>query len=117
MTKRGRPFGAKQKPKKCVAEICEALGFNPFELLANVGKGDFKAIGYDSKTVDKVTKDGSVISEERITLDQRLKAAAQLAPHVAPTLKAIEHTGEVDLSIEIRRAKIEEIKARLKAKE
>lgn len=95
----GRKKGTPNKPKKCVAEICEELGFNPFEFLANVANGNCEAIGYESSKVTIASKDGGTYSVDRISLDQRIKAASQLTPHVAPTLKAIEHSGQVDVGV------------------
>lgn len=106
----GRRAGTPNKKKECVAEICERLGFNPFELLIHVAKKDFKALGYDTAELTKMTKDGGIFSEERINLDHRLKAAAQLTTHVAPVLKAIEHSGTVEVVDTERDALVEQMK-------
>lgn len=91
----GRPKGMPNKPKECVAELCERLGFNPFELLIHIGKSDHKALGYETADITKRAKSGETFVEDRISLDQRLKAAAQLTSHVAPVLKAVEVNANV----------------------
>lgn len=95
----GRPPGSKNKPKRCVAEICDELGFNPFEFLTHVANNNWQALGYESGETTISSKDGKPYSVDRISLDQRIKAAAQLSPHVAPTLRAVEHSGEIDVGV------------------
>ena len=94
----GRKKGTPNKPKECVAEICERMGFNPFEMFVNTAKMDHEALGYQSPLIHYAGKDGKIFSQERITLNHRLEAAAKLAPHIAPVLKAVELSGSLDTS-------------------
>lgn len=81
----GNPAG---KPKGTVNRIdvrerCEALGCDPFRVLAQIANGDHE---------------GLMVPAAAISLQSRLKAATELASYMAPKLKSIEvqteETGE-----------------------
>jgi hypothetical protein len=70
----GRPKGIKNKAKFEVAEILKRVDCNPFELLAELAK---------------------TARSEKV----RCEAASELAQYIAPKLKSIEHTGDVDAPV------------------
>ena len=93
----GRPAGSPNKQKKCVAELCEEMGFNPFEILIHTARADYVALGYETNT---------------ISLDQRIKAATELSAYVSPKLRAIELSGAVTIDDE-KQKQVEHLKTLL----
>jgi hypothetical protein len=73
----GRKKGSKNKNdyKKQVWEVCEAVGIDPFEVLALIAAGKLEKI------------DGT---PEKITAYLRKEAASELCQYLKPKLKAIE---------------------------
>lgn len=69
----GRPKGSMNRID--VRERCEALGCDPFRVLAQIANGDHE---------------GLMVSASAISLQSRLKAATELASYIAPKLKSIE---------------------------
>lgn len=89
----GRKPGAQNKRTLAVKELAEKMGVDPFEILLNFAKGDWKALGYDSPTVTVVTKQGPFECDV-VSPDNRLKAASEVCQYISPKLKAIEHSVE-----------------------
>ena len=78
---------------KLAAAKSEEMGVDPFEVLLLIAKGDFDALYPD--TMD--SKPGRAF----VPLDTRMKAAAEAAKYVYPTLKSVEHTGQDGNPLEI----------------
>lgn len=70
------------------ADIAKRRGVNLFETLLDYVQGDWEKLGY-KETRDKMTKDGSVISEPTITPEMRFAATKEALRYVAPQLSAI----------------------------
>ena len=100
----GRPKGAKNKRTQKAMEISKTLDCDPFEVLINFAKGDWKALGYKSerfvtkktieKTVEgkdeKVSVEIEVEGELVISPDMRLHAARDASPYLYPKLRTVE---------------------------
>ena len=99
----GRVKGIPNKKTQSLIERCDDLGVDPFDVLLRVAKGDWEALGYDSPTNIIVTKQGSY-EQDVITLESRVNAAKELCQYLYPKRKAIELSGDVDLSV-VNRAK------------
>jgi len=91
----GRKKGTPNKRTQDLNDLAERLGVNPIEILLNIAKGDFKALGYENNEVITM-KDGKPNVTERITLDDRRAAAKDASPYLFAQRKAVEVTGEVE---------------------
>lgn len=69
---------------------------NPIEILLLIAKGDWEALGYTSATTHKVTQSGDVVEVDRISLEERSKAAAACAPYLYAKRTAITVKDERD---------------------
>lgn len=93
---KGRPEGSKNKRTLLVEEIAAKFKLDPFEVLMMVAAGDWKALGYDSKTKTAFTAQGIEVEEDNVTLTNRVQAAKEAAKYLyAPkqseaTKKAVE---------------------------
>jgi len=86
----GRLKGTPNKRTQSLIERAEALGVDPFEVLLHVAKGDWKSLGYKTGTTE-----GPFGSKpERITLKDRMHAAAEACQYIHPKRKAVELTGK-----------------------
>lgn len=93
----GRKAGTPNKATRDVQQKLEALGCDPFDLLAKIVMGDWKGLGYEEENfVVAFTADGNAIEKERISLQDRKDAAKELAQYIAPKRKALEHSGSID---------------------
>lgn len=100
----GRPKGSKnEKAGRFVAElVANRKNFDPLELLIEIAQGDWKALGFDSKTKTTFTMNGIEIEEEHISLQERNKAAKEVAKYLYSAKQAIQlTTGEEGFRIVI----------------
>lgn len=88
--KAGRKKGIPNKPKRIMEERAQALGCDPFEILLLFAKGDWEALGYDSKERVASITDNGVIMEYTISPQLRQKSAKDAADFIYPKLRAIE---------------------------
>lgn len=115
----GRAKGTTNKDKQALAERAKALGVDPFQILLLFAAGNWKALGYPEEFDHKSTKDG-MVSVRVISADLRGKCASEACQYIHPKKKAIEHTGEVNLTptiTVIKRANGEEHHLGMKEKE
>lgn len=89
---KGRPIGSTNR--RTAQEIADRLGIDPFEVLVNFAKGDWKALGYDSATVIKTYGENSN-EEDRISAELRASSAKEACKYLHTQLKAVEHSGEI----------------------
>jgi hypothetical protein len=85
--------GSTGKKRLDALAIANKMGTDPFEVLLNIMKGDWKAIGLESKTITRYTPKGEPYEEDAIQLDHRLSAAKEATKYIYPQQKAIEHSG------------------------
>jgi hypothetical protein len=86
----GRTKGSLNKRTFQLKEHIKSLGCDPLDVLVLFAKGDWRALGYESATVTKVTAQGEVIQVERITTDNRIAAAKEAAQYIYAKLRSIE---------------------------
>jgi len=72
------------------ALLAEKLNIDPFKIMLHFAAGDWKALGYDSPTEERIADGGITLEIERITPQMRLQAAEKAAKYLYPTLKATE---------------------------
>ena len=94
----GRKKGSLNRNTQAVAEMCEAMGFNPIQTMIYFANGDWKALGYSSETVIKPGFAGIEIEELTIPQDLRYKANADLARFIHPHRKSVEHKVDAETS-------------------
>lgn len=87
-----RPKGSLNRSTEDLFDKAAALGVDPFEVLLNFAKRDWKALGYDSPTVTKYCADGGTIEVDVITPDLQLSAAEKASSYLYPKRKAIDVT-------------------------
>jgi hypothetical protein len=93
--KAGRPPGALGASTIHLDELVRRLDCHPLEILLRFAKNDAAGLGYDSSKTLVPTPKGDLIERDVITVEMRIKAAAEAAAYLFPKLKAIEHSGEV----------------------
>lgn len=86
----GRKKGTPNKSVLPLAQKAEELGVDPFVILLLFAKSDWKALGYESKTETRGSRSGATYEVERITADQRLRAAAEACQYLHSKRKAIQ---------------------------
>lgn len=88
----GRQKGTpnKRNHNQHLIEIAQRLDVNPFEVLCHFAKGDWKALGFESKTTIVYGPGGSESIEENIPIQLRLKAAMEMAQYLYPKKRSIE---------------------------
>lgn len=91
--KAGRKKGSKNVRSFDARELAEAKGCDPLEILIDIAKGDWKALGYESGEVVKFNL-GMEYKEEVIKLSDRKDAAKEAAKYIYPQLKSMELTGK-----------------------
>lgn len=94
----GRPPGALNAstiPPGQLADLAKKLDCNPIEILLLFAKGDAATLGYESSKTVVSTPKGELIERDVITVEMRIKAAAEAAAYLYPKLKNVEHTGQV----------------------
>ena len=89
----GRQKGVINKRSFDARALAEAKGCDPLEILIDIAKGDWAALGYKSAAIKKVNL-GIEYEEVIITLDNRMSAAREAAKYIYPQLKSMELTGK-----------------------
>jgi hypothetical protein len=85
--------GCPNKITTSAKELAQKLGIDPLEILLHFANKDWKALGYDSPTLLKITADGGH-EVDRISAEMRVMAAKEAAKYIYPTQKAVEFTGD-----------------------
>lgn len=88
----GRPKGSNLA--KSVREFLEANKCKPEEILMNIAMGN----PMKARLPVAGSDDDFVVQEVEPTLDQRQAAAKELLQYCAPKLKAVDHSGSVEVS-------------------
>ena len=96
---KGRPKGSQNKITKTAREIADRMGVCPMEILLHFANKDWKALGYESPTLLKITADGAH-EVDRISAELRASCAKEAAKYIYPTQKAVEITTD-DNSIRV----------------
>lgn len=87
----GRKKGTPNKGTQELHEKLGALGFDPFTTLCLFGMGDWRALGYPRQTETKYTSSGEPYETDRIQVDARIKAIAEVCQYLYPKRKSIDH--------------------------
>lgn len=82
--------GIPNKDTQYIVDLCQKHNLCPVEVLINVAKGDYKALGYKQMTIKKVAFGGNLFEEDRITLDHRIDATKKLIDYIYPKRKAVQ---------------------------
>ena len=90
----GRKRGTPNKASLAALDIASSLNFNPFEILCHIAQNNWEALGYSSATVTRFSIDGSQYEVPIITMDHRLRAAADAVEYLMPRRKPIEFNPE-----------------------
>lgn len=85
-------IGSENKNKVRPFDIAIKHGVDPFEVLINIIKGDYKALGYKEPTEIRYTAKGEPYEVERITLDHKKDAAKEACKYLYAQQKAVEHS-------------------------
>lgn len=88
--KGGRQPGTPNKDTQHIVELCKRLKCDPVKILVLVANNDWKALGYESATIERMGFQGMPILEPIIELDHRIDAAKTLVNFIYPKRKAIE---------------------------
>lgn len=88
----GRPKNSKNiKTGRFVAElVANARNFDPLEVLIDIAKGDWKALGFEKATYNSWTAAGIEFEVDHISLQERNKAAQAVAKYLYSTKQAVE---------------------------
>lgn len=88
----GRKKGSKNiKVGRFVAElVANAKNFDPLEMLIDIARGDWKALGYDKKTYTNWTAAGIEFELDNISLQERNKAAKEVAKYLYSAKQSVE---------------------------
>lgn len=96
----GRPRGIKNTRTRLVEEIAAKFKVDPFEVLMMVAAGDWKALGYDSKTKTTFTQAGIEVEEDKVTLTNRVAAAKEAAKYLYAAKQSVAiSTGDSGIKI------------------
>ena len=91
----GRKKGSKNKRSITVEMIAKRYDLDPFDVLMMIATGDWKGLGFESKTKTTFTMNGIEVEEENIPIGERTKAAKEAAGYLYSKKQAIEvSTGE-----------------------
>ena len=91
----GRKKGTPNKKKSELEKKAHDLGVDPFKILLLFAKGDWEALNYPGETTRTVTKFG-MVEKLNISVEVRMKAAAEACQYINPKLKSIEGHLEVN---------------------
>lgn len=87
-----RTLGSPNKNKAKPDEIAKRLKCDPFEVLIYFIQGDYKKLGYKSKTEVKYTAKGDAYESDIITPEMRLNSAKEAVKYLYSQHKAVEHS-------------------------
>lgn len=86
----GRPKGAKNRRTLAVDEIAARFEKDPLEILLMFAHRDWKALGYKSGQMKKITKDGVAVWVDVISPELQQVSAKDAAKFIHPQKKAID---------------------------
>lgn len=86
----GRTKGTPNKNTQELIELADKLSVNPFEILLMIADGDWKGLGYPTKSRTQWTPSGIEYEEDTITVEMRLSAAKEACQYLYPKRKAVE---------------------------
>ena len=92
MAKPGRQKGSKNiKVGRFVAElVANRKNFDPLEMLIDIARGDWEALGYKEKTYSNWTAAGLEFKLDNISLQERNKAAKEVAKYLYSAKQSVE---------------------------
>lgn len=85
----GRPKGSKNVRTLEIEAIISRYPLNPFEVLMMISAGDWKGLGFETKTHTTFTQQGIEIEEENIPIAIRCQAAKEAVQYIFPKKKII----------------------------
>lgn len=86
----GRKKGVPNKRSLFVKERTDKLKLDPVDFLIAVMEGNWKKLGFPAAEIKRVNGLGNTIVITSISLDNRIKAAAELLEYCYPKRKAME---------------------------
>lgn len=91
-----RPKGSKNVKYRFIAELVAGrMNYDPLETLIQIAKGDWKGLGFEDKTKTTFTMNGIEVEEENIPIQERCKAAKEVARYLYSAKQSLEvSTGE-----------------------
>lgn len=89
MSRKGIP----NKVTKLARDIAAEVGVDPLRILLSFASDNWKALGYESPKLLKITADGGH-EVDRISAELRMQAAREACKYIYPTQKAVEFTGD-----------------------
>jgi hypothetical protein len=98
----GRKAGTPNFNLMPARELAEKMGIDPLQILLHFANNDWKALGYDDPYVVMAVDEGKAAMKERITSEIRSACAKEAAKYIRPTLKAVEHTGDLDMGLVVK---------------
>lgn len=84
--------GVENKNKVRAFDLAIKHKCDPFEVLLHFINGNWKALGYDSKTETRYTAKGDPFETDRINPELRLAAAKEAVKYIYAQQKAVEHS-------------------------
>jgi len=96
----GRPKGLPNKRTRLVEEIAAKFDIDPFEVLMMVAAGDWKGLGYETKSKTIFTPQGIEMEEDNVTLSNRVAAAKEAAKYLYSQKQSVAlSTGDSGIKI------------------
>lgn len=94
----GRKKGSRNKRTLEAQRIADEMGVDPLKILLAFANNDWKYLGYDGPTTERVADGGMLIECERIPPTLRQKSAKDAIPFIRPQLKSVD----IDLSADMK---------------
>jgi len=88
----GRPKGCKNKRNLEVEAIAARFAINPFEVLMMIAAGDWKGLGFKTKTTKVFTASGAMNEVENVPLNERNQAAKEASKYLYSQKNKVELT-------------------------
>jgi hypothetical protein len=96
----GRQKGTRNKLNQNVEEIAAQFEMDPFEVLMMIAAGDWKGLGYETKTKTTFSAAGIEIEEDNVPLAQRCQAAKEAAKYLYAQKQSVAlSTGDTGIKI------------------
>jgi hypothetical protein len=86
----GRPKGSKTRIVQLADDLVTKLDVDPLEVLMLFAKGDWEALGYDSKETICYNSAGQEYSKLTVTPEMRVSAAREAVKYIYCQRKAVE---------------------------
>jgi hypothetical protein len=101
----GRKKGTPNKITAQVLEKTRELGIDPLEILLLFAAGDWKALGYEEDRFLSGSNEHGAYCKWTIDPAVRARCAAEACQYLYPKRKAIEHSGQMDVTNTVTVAK------------